>query len=457
MGSLTMIQRRNTTIIILCLGCVLVWIYCASLPVTGPNSCPTNPYTGVQWIYDAGTCRYPRFIPGRGDTGQQTDIEMSAEAANAYVASVGDPRALFLNPARLLNNRSVTNMSDEALAARVYAQVYVEEKWFKDYNWVHPYWNSSRDPQGGNWLSPTSLNAKRYAPFFLGSLNDWAITLTADFTPYRLGGFGFGPGNELFGQAWDSSAWFLDYLNLPDNRYGLRPTPLTDSVLVNRTPEAVRNALLSLEPSQFWNTLRFLWAAARHREGAYPDSRPAPESARRAIDYRQLVGKPPSGRPQSEVSAFALITTVYTDAITVPEVTGYGQAYRARANRDLEAWKRFISERNKAIRDVELLGNASLEGRYRIQQALAIGPLVTQYASAANADFLPYSREEVDDLVHALLAESNNRDDPWVAEQALQLLDDSPLLHDGYRYYFGKALKIVAVQVDDQPRYVLEQ
>jgi len=58
---------------------------------------------------------------------------MSLEMARAYTQSAGNPRGLFLEPAKLLNNRSLTNMSDEALAALVYAQVFVEEKWFKDY------------------------------------------------------------------------------------------------------------------------------------------------------------------------------------------------------------------------------------------------------------------------------------------------------------------------------------
>src|SRR5690349_7989075 len=81
------------------------------------NPCPVNGLTNVQWLFDApnGTCTYPKIIAGRGDTGQQTDIVMSVADAKAYVQSLGDPRTLFLDPAKALNNRSLTNMSDEAL------------------------------------------------------------------------------------------------------------------------------------------------------------------------------------------------------------------------------------------------------------------------------------------------------------------------------------------------------
>jgi hypothetical protein len=180
------------------------------------------------------------------------------------------------------------------------------------------------------------------------------------------------------------------------------------------------------------------------------------DKERLAIDYSQLVGKPPGGRPQKDISAFALMTTVYTDTITVPEVTGYGQRYLARDNRSIADWRYFVSERNKAIRNVELLGSASAEGQYRIQQALRIGPLITQYENPSRADFLPYASEEVDDLVNALLFEANNRDDQWVADEAFQLLTNATLLQQGYQHYTGKALKIVSTVINGQNHYELE-
>jgi len=395
-------------------------------------------------------CTYPRFIAGRGDTGQQTDIVMSVEGANAYVQTVRSPRSLFLEHAKLLNNRSLTHMSDEALAALVYAQVYVEEKWFKDYNWVHPYWNSNRDPQGGSWLNPNSLNAKRYAPVFLGALNGWAGDVTRHTYPYRLQGFGYGPANALVGQAYDAAQWYLAYMNLSENRYGLMPRrvffPQNSALAASASSDVLillQNELMEVDQSQFWNTLRFVWAAARHREGAYPDNRSYQEKERYAIDYSQLLGTPPGGRPPGDISAFALMTTVYTDAITVSAVTGYDTTYTGRDNRSIQDWRRFVSERNKAIRNVELLSSTNVEGLYRIQQGLAIGPFKTQYEDPTDGDFLPYSREEVEKLVQALLFERENSEDAWVSNEAKQILDTSQLLQEGYQYYtlYGRQVK----------------
>ncbi len=426
------------------------------------NPCPINPITNVQWLFNnaSGTCTYPKLIAGRGDTGQQTDIVMSLEMARAYTQSAGNPRSLFLEPAKLLNNRSLTNMSDEALAALVYAQVFVEEKWFKDYNWVHPYWDRNDDPGGGAWPDAVSLNAKRYAPIQLGSLNDHVCSIQGSDRPHRLCGLGFGPANELLGQAWDSAQWYLEYLDLPKNRYGSQPQSLSldkypalamlSKLIKTRDPwlpasdarALLRDELLNVEQSQFWNVMRFVWAAARQREGAYIDNRSVDEQAKQAIDYNQILDIRPGGRPQQDVSAFSLMTTVYTDAITVSDVTGFGQTYVARNNRNMDDWKNFVNERNKAIRNVELLGQTSAEGQYRIQQALAIGPLSNQYDDPVTGDFLPYSREEIEDLVSGLLFEINNRDDPWVADEARQTLRNASLLQQGYRYYTGHELKL---------------
>ncbi len=426
-------------------------------PVPSPP-CPTNPYTSVSWIYNPieRTCIYPKIIPGRGDTGQQTDIIMFVEDAFKYVQSVHSPRELFLDSARLLNNRSLTNMSDEALAALVYAQVFVEEKWFKDYNWVHPYWNRNQDPQGGQWPSPLSLNGKRFTPFHLGFLNQWACDIRGSDWPHRLCGFGFGLGNQQLYQALDAGEWYAAYQQISANRYGLPSRQvsfkagsvmqtLLQSVQNGNYPIAyddtdvlLRNELSDAVQSQFWNVLRFVWAGARQREGIYPDQRTEDEKQSTAIDYRQLMGKAPRGRSQMQVSAFSLISTIYTDTITVTEVTGYGKRYIARDARTIETWKAFVSERNKAIRNIELLGNKSAEGSYRIQQGLGVGPLKTQYEFPIQYDFLPYSQEEVLSLINALRYEITFSEDQWVSAEASRILESALLLKQGYQYFVGK-------------------
>ncbi|MBE2192544.1 MAG: hypothetical protein IAE83_00025 [Anaerolinea sp.] len=457
-----------------------------------PNPCPTNLVTGIQWLYDPvnKTCTYPSQAKNPS-TAQQTDIVMSLSEAIAYTNNVGDVRSLFLVMASRLNHQGLTNMSDAALAVLVYSQVFAEEKWFKDYNWVHPYWNRGDDPTQPQFApiwdallgqESGNLNEKRYITHhFLAHADEWIARIREGEKSWRLSGFGFGLGNQPLNQALDAAQWYLTFMDNAPQRYGdPKESVLDDSDPNQRSaletlyeimrhndpwmpqpdPRSILMGELSdIEKSQFWNTMRFVWAGARHREGAYKDVRQEELKERVAIDYTQLLGRytgqpdiPPSGRPTGEISAFALMTTVYTDSILVSEVTGYGEeGYIGQKSRSAESWSYFVNERNKAIRNVERMINA--EGQYRLLRPLRV-ELKTQY-DQPNGDFLPYSREEISKLVDALLFEANQAQE-GISEQAVDILTRSDLLKQGYLHYFGKELRLEEQTIEGHKTYRLK-
>jgi len=165
-----------------------------------------------------------------------------------------------------------------------------------------------------------------------------------------------------------------------------------------------------------------------------------------AIDYNKIAPAP-SGRPKSQVSAFSLLTTIYSDDITVSSFAG--AKYDAKTNTATAAGASNKTERNKAIRAVELLDSRNIEGSYRIQQPLGI-KLTTQYAvdtskvaAGPSGDFLPYNAEEAVSLVEALQDESQKGD-----RDSLKTLCCSNLLQDGYKQYTGKTINVSCQSVD---------
>ena len=73
-------------------------------------------------------------------------------AGDALVTNLAR-RDLFLDPARQLNNREITNMSAEALAALAFSQAYVEEKWDHTVPW------DGDDNAVFNWIQPELLTS----------------------------------------------------------------------------------------------------------------------------------------------------------------------------------------------------------------------------------------------------------------------------------------------------------
>lgn len=345
----------------------------------------------------------------------------------------------------MLNNPNLTNMSDRALAALVYSQVYAEENWFKDYNWVHPYYSRNDDP-AHPWVNlltkegQTTLNLKRSGAVLYPALEAFYTSFIEKKDVVRLSGFGRGLGNQPFWQAWDAAMWFWEYLKRV-SRYGEGYDPRAiESALENPFYEWVKagsqlpvpfstdlldKQMLDAQQSVYWNTMRFVWAGARQREGAYPPGvRPEWYGPLPAIDY-SLFSNTPGGRPKSEVSAFSLLSIVYSDET---DVFNFIHADQAQV------------EMKKAIEVVERLGPNSpdREGQFRIWQPLAI-ELVTEYdltpeerQQGKRADFLPYEKKEAIELVNTLIARGDSQ----------FICSKTPLLRQAYEYYTGSKVPI---------------
>ena len=157
-------------------------------------------------------------------------------------------RDLFLDAARELNNPMLTNMSPEALAALIFAQTYVEEKWDHQppwdgdsanpiFNWVHPV--VLDQPNVAEWLYSNELDQLRseywwatYFSFPLGVFQRLGVGKGTDFDEAlrgmrppnanapRLAGYAYPVGNQLYLQTAETAYWYADYLKYRAQRYG---------------------------------------------------------------------------------------------------------------------------------------------------------------------------------------------------------------------------------------------
>ena len=146
-------------------------------------------------------------------------------------------RDLFLDSARQLNNRMITNMSDEALSALTFSQVYVEETWDQEppwdgdtntqFNWVHP--DLLQQPSLWRFLSGDFLYQERvgywYATYWsvlldIARIFDWGygsdevFVSNSNLNPPRLAGYAYPLGNQLYLGTAETVYWFSDYLQL---------------------------------------------------------------------------------------------------------------------------------------------------------------------------------------------------------------------------------------------------
>jgi hypothetical protein len=457
------------------------------------NQCP------IGWqAYGDGRCVFvgegvqidpSRSILDQDIAGDFFDAILTPEQIQIYLNWRGNAQDLFLDPALALNNPALTNMSDQALAAMVFSQVFVEEKWHKGLGWIHPFYNRGDDPSpaANQPLFPGLLgqlfgtvNDKRYgaslAPGYAasGDISSAMIALIPfnDENLPQLQGRGYGLGNQPYTMTEDSAFWYLNYIarnnatpiaHLPtrfyvdlaqyDNPdvaratliaelgdYGLSPfdtAALADLIIGDVNFDFVGEA------SQFWNVMRFVYVAAGLREGT---SNPSGN-----LDYLTRTNLDPimePGRPIHEVSAFSMMSAAYSGSLD----------FATFIDSDSSSTR---NERDKAIRNVERLGilhpeNAAIVGR----NGLAIDPLTTAYdipgietaeelaiavqsgqiAPGEHYDFLPYSRAEAELLMQSLIADARVGNDAYhmLVQTAGYEFQYAPLLRDAYAFYFGE-------------------
>ncbi len=189
------------------------------------------------------------------------------------VLSILARRDLFLDPARELNNRAITNMSPEALAALAFSQVYVEEKW----DHVPP-WDGDPNPYF-NWIQPDLITTPGL-PFLFSTdylyrdrvnyqwETGWQILVKLSGNPIlahedpdmlealrdmrppnpnvpRLAGFAYPLGNQLYLQTAETAYWYADYLKYGAARYGaFNPHPLDTRILFPEGSDEIYQAPL---------------------------------------------------------------------------------------------------------------------------------------------------------------------------------------------------------------------
>ena len=397
-------------------------------------------------------------------------------------------RDLFLDPARQLNNPAITNMSDEALAALVFSQTYVEEKWDHTvpwdgdanavFNWIQP--ELLARPKWNDYLEGDFLYRERVRYWFAtfepqllttqGEGDDIEAALYHIGAPVpnvpRLAGYSYPIGNQLYLQTAETLLWYADYLKVSPERYGFSPKaeldtsielPQDTNAILGATPPVdwqyadipglygmlnapfaaeLRRELSHPEIAAFWNVMRFVHAGARQREGGGSAERPGDnQPAIMALRYANR-SESPNGRSREDISAFSLITTVYSDSILL-DFTNWDKEAETLIVAPLDATRsdgihRRMSERNKAIRVIEQMGDAKAYSHAtHVSGSLGLGlTLVTQYDDS-QGDFLPFTPEEAYFLARALLLEASD----FNLQEAADTLCKSPLLLGGLRIY----------------------
>ena len=400
-------------------------------------------------------------------------------------------RDLFLDPARQLNNPNITNMSAEALAALVFSQTYVEEKWDHTvpwdgesnavFNWIQP--ELLTTPEWDDYINGDFLYRERvrywfatYEPALLrqhGEGNDIEAALYHIQAPIpnvpRLAGYSYPIGNQLYLQTAETLLWYGDYLAVAEERYGfLSPADVDTAVSIPQDSTAVltlappqdwlfsdypglygllhapftdelRRELSHPETAAFWNVMRFLHAGARQREGGGSTDRPGDnQPAIMALRYNERSASP-QGRSRQDISAFALMTTVYSDSILL-DFTNWNATderlivYPLDESRS-DGVHRRISERNKAIRVVEQIGDENLyHHAAHVSGSLGLGlRLETQYEHPAG-DYLPYTAEEAFYLTSALIEEGLEHG----VEESKEILCNAPQLEVGFKIHIER-------------------
>lgn len=278
----------------------------------------------------------------------------------------------------------------------------------------------------------------------------------------RLAGYSYPIGNQLYLQTAETLLWYVDYLQVGDIRYGdVRRTELdtqivlpeyADSILIFSSESQLVEELSTLlnapfadelrlelthpETASFWNVMRFVHAGARQREGGGSPEFPGNnQPSLIALRYEERT-KEPVGRATSDISTFAIITTVYSDSILL-DFTNWDEQNQSIIVSPIDSLRsdgihRRLSERNKAIQVIEQMGD---ENRYtnatHIVGSRGLGlQLVTQYENS-EGDFLPYTPEEAYYLVSALITEYEQHG----IELSRQTLCNAPLLQSGYHMY----------------------
>ncbi len=402
-------------------------------------------------------------------------------------------RDLFLDPARQLNNPAITNMSDEALAALIFSQTYVEEKWDhtvpwdgepnRVFNWIQP--ELLVTPNWDDFVNGDFLFRERVRYWFatfephmledesakdLGDGNDVQAALAHIRAPVsnvpRLAGYSYPIGNQLYLQSAESLLWYADYLKVAKARHGQLTVPRLDTsirlpedstAILEREPpldwefhdfaglwgllhapfaEDLRLQLSHPEKAAFWNVMRFVHAGARQREGGGSAERPGDnQPAIMALRYSER-SDTPQGRNREDISAFSLITTVYSDSILL-DFSNWNAADQSLIVQPLDDSRsdgihRQLSERNKAIRVVEHMGD---ENKYynarHVAGSLGLGlQLVTKFDDPAG-DFLPYTPEEASFLMRALATEAID----FGIEESAETFCRTPLLRRSYQKF----------------------
>ena len=408
--------------------------------------------------------------------------------ASEVALSILARRDLFLDPARQVNNRAITNMSDEALATLVFSQTYLEEKWDNTvpwdgdpnttFNWIQP--ELLVEPSWDDYVAGDFLFRERVRYWFAtrkpelleqyGEGNDIDAALYHIHAPIpnvpRLAGYSYPIGNQLYLQTAETLLWYGDYLEVAEQRYGfLRLAKLDTAIPIPKNSETdlqqsppqdwqfqeysglwgllhapfavdLRLELSHPEKAAFWNVMRFVHAGARQREGGGSEQRPGDNQPPiMALRYAER-SPSPVGRAPEDISAFSLITTVYSDSILL-DFTNWNAAndtliVQPIDNSRSDGIHRRLSERNKAIRVVEHLGDESFyPNAMHIGGSRGLGfALVSQYDNP-RGDFLAYIPEEAFFLIRALSMEASD----FGIDESADTLCNAPLLQAAYENY----------------------
>ena len=182
--------------------------------------------------------------------------------------------------------------------------------------------------------------------------------------------------------------------------------------------------------------MRFVTAGARQCEGGGSEQRPG-DNQPPIMALRYVERSPnPMGRAQEDISAFSLITTVYSDSILL-DFTNWNAAndtliVQPIDNSRSDGIHRRLSERNKAIRVVEHLGDERVyPNAMHIGGSRGLGLTLVSQFDNPQGDFLPYTPEEAFFLIRALSMEALD----FGIDESAGTLCNAPLLRAGYEIY----------------------
>ena len=182
--------------------------------------------------------------------------------------------------------------------------------------------------------------------------------------------------------------------------------------------------------------MRFVHAAARQREGGGSEQRPGDnQPAIMALRYSER-SPVPMGRARHDISAFSLITTVYSDSILL-DFSNWNAANNTLIVQVVDHSRsdgihRRLSERNKAIYVVEHMGDEiAYPNATHITGSRGLGFSLVSLFDSSEGDFLPYTPEEAFFLISALSMEALDYD----IDESADTLCKAPLLRTAYENY----------------------